>query len=342
MRTYSLQAIAAAAVVLLAGCSGGGSSSIAPSPGSVGQSAHQATSRSTSLLPAKFQSRNVHSNHGVTFNACPATGVLVYLSDAALGVINIYKGGTTMCGQLSGFSEPQGITVHGHDLYIADTLNGRVEGYHRGATSPFQTYTDPGVQYPVDVAIAPDGTVIASNIFQQNGGPGSLSTFKSSGTFVGNFVLTNMLESFFVTAFASGVVYDDGFDTAAAGGAIWKLKCPAGHCTAATELGVPLVFPGGLGENNTKDLVASDQSGNTGDTFELPSLSPATFTLNGGDNVTVALNKTNSKWFAADALNNALVCYKYAQNGSSSGTCGTVAGNSGGQALGVAVDPAGL
>jgi hypothetical protein len=342
MRLISLHAIAAA-VVLLAGCSGGGSSAIAPTPGSLGQSGpNQATQRSTSLLPAKLQSRLViHPNHGVSFNACPATGTLVYMSDAALGVVNIYKGATTLCGQISGFSEPQGITIQGHNLYVANTLGGAVEAFHRGATSPFRTYTDPNIEYPVDVAIAGDGTVIGSNIFQQNGGPGSLSTWKPTGAFVGNFVLTNMARSYFVTVFGASTVYSDGFDNSS-GGALWKVKCPNGHCGISTELGVPFAFPGGLGENNTKDLVASDQTNNTGDTFELPSMSPATFTLNGGDNVTLALNKSNSKWYAADALNNELVCYLYAQGGGSPGTCGTVPGNSGGQALGVAIDPAGL
>ena len=342
MRITSLQAVAVAAVVLLAGCSGGGSSSIAPAPGSPGQSGlnHQVTGRSTSLLPPQLQSKlHVQFNHGVSYNACPATGTLVYLSDAANGVVNIYKGGTTLCGQIGGFSEPQGITVKGHNLYVANTLGGNVLAFHRGHTAPFQIYTDPSIQYPVDVAIAPDGTVIGSNIFQQSGGPGSLSTWKPGGAFVGNFTLANQSLSYFVTVFTTGTVYSDGFDTSGFG-ALWKVKCPNGHCGASVELGTPFAFPGGLGENKTKDLVAVDQTNNTADTFELPSLSPATFTMNGGDNVSLALNKSNSKMYTGDAGNNELVCYLYLQGGGSPGTCGTVSGNSGGQALGVAIDPA--
>lgn len=294
------------------------------------------------MLPVGLQSRvKVQANHGLSFNSCPATGTLVYMSDAANGVVNIYHNGTTLCGQIGGFSEPQGIATKGHNLYVANTEGGDVLAFHRGSSSPFQTYTDPTLQFPVGVSIAPDGTVIASNIFQQAGGNGSLSTWKANGVFVGNFPLVNELRAYFVTVFSTGSVYVDGFDGNSLS-AIWKLKCPNGHCGASVELGEAMSFPGGMGENNTKDLVASDQTGNTGDTFELPGLSPATFTLNGGDNVTMALNKPNSRWYAADALNNELVCYLYGQGGASSGTCGTVAGNTSGQALGVAIDPAGL
>jgi hypothetical protein len=348
MRITSLQMIgAAAAMVLFAGCSGGGSSAISPNPGSVAPSGvHQTMGRSFSVLSPQVQAR-LHvgaPTHHVSFNSCPATGTLVYMSDFAQSVVNIYKGsGLTLCGTIAGLTNAQGMTMVGHDVYVAVTGAFNVQAFHRGATTPFKTFTDPAGQYPVDVAVSADGTVIASNIFSPNTGIGSISTFKSNGTYVGNYVLTNMAESFFIHTYPSHLAtYVDGFDNGFAGGAIWKVKCPHGICGTATELGVPLVFPGGLGESNSKNLLANDQSNNTGDTFNLPSLSPVTFTQNGGDNVDMAVNKKNNKWYSADALNNILVCYKYALNGSSAGTCGTAAGTPSGQAIGIAVDPEGL
>jgi len=358
MRFNSLMTIAAAsAAIALAGCSANSTSAIAPTAGSAGQArtTHFAFGHSTSVLPPALQARLAHpvkSDPRVSHNSCPSSGTLIYVSDAALGLVNIYDSTLTMCGQLSGFVEPQGMTVHHGNLYVANTLGspngtGEIDEFHRGATTPFRKYTDPSGPYVVDVAVTRDA-VIGSNIFNPNTGIGSISGFTRGGTFVSNVLLPNMLESFFVDAKDNGTLFSDGFDDITFTSTFWTFTCPGGACSAGTELGQAMSFPGGIVDTQSADILASDQLGNTGDTFEMPSLTPATFaTTSGGDTVTLdELGNPGDRpspsgpvpVYGADAVNNQLACYIYKQNGSSTGTCGTAAGNSGGQALGVAVD----
>jgi len=52
--------------------------------------------------------------HGVAFNACPATGMLVYVSDQVDGTVNIFAGhlgGQAPCGILNGFNDGEGLMV---------------------------------------------------------------------------------------------------------------------------------------------------------------------------------------------------------------------------------------
>jgi len=358
MRLSRLITIAVAtATIAFAGCSASSTSAIAPGAGPAG---HARTTRfafghSTSVLPRALQARvanPVKSNPNLSHNSCPASGTLIYVSDAAFGLVNIYDSGLALCGQLSGFVEPQGITVHGGNLYVANTLGnpngtGEIDEFHRGATSPFRKYTDPSGQYVVDVAVTGDGTVVGSNIFSPNTGIGSISTWHHGGRFVGNFVLPNMAESFFLDATDNGTLFSDGFDSINFATTFWTFTCPAGACTSGTELGQAMAFPGGVVDTQSGDILASDQL-SSADTFEMPSLSPATFaTTSGGD--TVTLDEVGSpgdgprpggisQVYGADAVFNQTVCYQYKQNGSSPGGCGSVAGNSGGTALGVAID----
>lgn len=356
MRFNSLMTIAAAsAAIAFAGCSANSTSAIAPGAGSAGQArtTHVTFGQSTSLLAPAHQARLAHpvrSDPRVSHNSCPSTGTLIYVSDGNLGLVNIYDGTMTLCGQLSGFVEPQGMTVHRGNLYVANTLGspngtGEIDEFHRGATTPFRKFTDPSGPYVVDVAIANDGTVIGSNIFNQNTGLGSISTWHRNGTFVGNFVLPNMLESFFVDATDNGTLFSDGFDSINFASTFWTFTCPGGACTAGTELGQAMGAPGGLVDTQSGDILASDQTSNTADTFEMPSLTPTTFgTTSGGD--TDGIDELGNpgdgpglaQVYGADAINNQLTCYQYKQNGSSPGGCGSVTGNSGGVFVGVAVD----
>jgi hypothetical protein len=308
------------------------------------------------VLSPALQSQLVHpvkSDLRVSHDSCPSTGTLIYVSDGNLGLVNIYDGTLTLCGQLSGFVEPQGMTVHRGNLYVANTLGspngtGEIDEFHRGATSPFRKFTDPSGPYVVDVAIANDGTVVGSNLFNPNTGIGSISTWQRNGRFVGNFVLPNMLESFFVDATDNGTLFSDGFDSVNFASTFWTFTCPGGACTGETELGQAMSAPGGLVDTQSGDILASDQTSNTADTFEMPSLTPTTFgTTSGGD--TDGIDELGNpgdgsrpsglaQVYGADAINNQLTCYQYKQNGSSPGSCGSVAGNSGGVFVGVAID----
>ena len=346
MRFNTLVSIAAAsAVIALAGCSANSTSAIAPGPSSAGQ-AH--TSRSTSLLPPAIQRVPLvrTSDPRRSFNSCPATGTLIYAADFSLSVVNIYNSSLQMCGQLSGLTNPQGMTVHAGDLLVANTDAGNVLRYHRGASAPFKTYTDPTGEFPTGVTVLKDRTVVVSNIFNPNTGIGSLSTFHPNGTYVGTFTPPNVSTDFFVTSFdgTNGTtVVTDGFDTSGFP-AFWTGSCPAGACTGLTEIGEAMAFPGGLVDTKSGDILASDQVNNTADTFEMPSLTPVTFSWNAGgdtdgiDNTAPVVGNPVSQIYGADAANNIVNCFNYRQSGHSPGTCGSAAGNSGGQVVGIAVD----
>ena len=345
MSTLGMMAAASAALVLAA-CSGNGSSAISPMPGSVGQARTHFMGRSTSVLPPSLQRLAlVHpSDARESFDSCPATGTLVYGADYINGLINIYDSTMTMCGQLAGLNGPQGMTVaSNHDLLVANTNTGSVLRFHRGATTPYRTYTDPGGQFPTGVTVQKDKTVVVANIIGSTQG-GSISTFLPNGHFVGNFIAPGMSETFFITNLDNGgPIFADGFDTSGFT-AFWTGSCPLGACTGLTEVGEAMSFPGGVADTKSSDVIASDQTGNTADTFEFPSLTPVTFSWDSGgdtdgiDNSFVA-GSTTSQIYGADAVNNEINCYSYKQSGHSTGTCGTGLGNSGGEMVGAAADP---
>lgn len=348
MRFSALAATGAvSALILLAGCSGNGSSAIAPSPGSN----HNVPARSmgvhsTLAVPMQTQMlvKSRIAKQAVSHDACPATGQIEYIADAGSNVIDIYDSSLNLCGQITGlFSEPQGIAVHQGDLYVANTGFGDILKFHRGSTTPSRTYVDPTGQFPVDVTVLRDGTVIGSNIISQVGGPGSISTWHRNGTFVGNFSLPNQAESFFIVAMDNGTIVADGFD-ASFFSAFWSVTCPGGACTGGTELGEAMAFPGGLAESKKGDLVALDQNfgANSADTFTLPSLTLVNAVPIGNSNSdNVDMDQTEvrpiSQMYSGDAGNDLVNCFQYRQNGTVPGSCGSVTGT--GFPLGAAVDP---
>jgi len=282
--------------------------------------------------------------------SCPATGPIKYASDSRNNIINVYVGrfaGQAPCGQItSGVVAPQGlyVKIDTHDLYVANMGGFNVLVFHRGQTTSYNTYTDPGVQFTNDVAVAKDGTIIASNQRQRKAGGelGSVSTWiggPNGGKFVGTYPMTNDEQGGFVTVRMNGTVYYNDFDATTGHGALWSLSCPAGVCGAQTRVaGVSLRSPGGMVFDPRDDLLAvnSDLSvhKSTADTFELPNPKPKTFALVGIP-FGMAINELDDHWFVADPQNNDAAEYLYP----SGKLVGTVPGNLGGDLIGIAIDP---
>ena len=337
-------ASAAAALALLAGCSG--NSAQAPRPGlphAINKTVIGSAPSAESPL-ARYRLGFSGSHPFTSFDTCPAKGSIVYASDGTNNVVNIYSGkfaGQVPCGQIAYplFNIPFGLYVKPgtHDLYVASGSSVLV--FHRGKTTPYNTYSDPSIQVPNDVAVAKDGTVIASNL-GQFGGPeaGSISTWiegPSGGTFVGNFPMINDIQGGFVTVQKNGTIYFDDQDATTRHGLVWSVKCPAGACGAQTQLaGVSLGEPGGLASDASDDLLATDSQPGQADTFELPNPTPKSFPL-AGILFGMAINRTDHHWFVADAMNNDAAEYAYP----SGKLIGTVPGNAFGNVDGVAIDP---
>jgi hypothetical protein len=341
---------AAAAIAMLAGCSWNGSSAIAPRSMSPQVGSRFVMGRTFQFLSpvGRLENGNRIGHQFVGHYACPATGPIKYVSDYSNSAINVYVGkfaGQAPCGQLtSGIAGPEGIFVRvaTHDLYVANDSARDILVFHRGQTTPYNTYTDPTVQDPFDVTVARDGTVIASNLIQPNGNEnGSISTWMggpNGGTFVGNFPMTNDSEGLFLTVQKSGKVYFTDIDASSGQGLLWSMKCPAGACGPQTQAaGVSFAFPFGMGSDDTEDLLVNDLNpagGGTADTFELPNPTPKTFPLVGVP-VGMAINPADHHWFVADAMSNNAAEYSYPGGA----LIGTVPGNAGGDPVGMAVDP---
>jgi hypothetical protein len=323
MRTLPLsKLVATVALLSLAGCSGGGSSSIAPKPASLERAAHRFAS----------------------FDSCPASGPIKYVSDFNNNLIQIFVGkfaGQAPCGQLtSKLASPWGLFVlpSSHDLYVANYGAQDIVVFHRGQSAPYNAYTDPGFEDPVDVTVARDGTVIATNQTRPNHPiRGSISTWiggPNGGTFVGNFPMTSGSEGQYLTVQRNGTVYFDDLVGQTTAGALWFLSCPAGACGAQTQVaGVSFNVPGGLGSDNTEDLLAVNGLG-TAETFELPNPNPKTFALAGAP-IAMAINELDHHWFVTDVNDNDAAEYTYPGGK----LVGTVPGNANGDLMGIAVDP---
>jgi hypothetical protein len=339
---------ASAAIISLAACAGVGSSSIAPQQVSPKSDTAFRTGRYPSILS---QFGQLHSRDGVgqlilRHSLCPETGAIEYVSDFNNNVIEIYDGsfaGQAPCGQItSGINAPSGLYVspETHDLFVATIKGHDVLVFHRGQTTAYNAYTDPTRRQKVlDVTVATDRTVIASNV-NRAGGPeaGSISTWiggQHGGRFVGNFPMTNDAEGGYITVQENGTVYYNDIDRSTGAGALWRMSCPAGVCGAQTQIaGVSFLFPGGLASNETNDLLAIDQTGHLLDTFELPNPVPKTIPLSGYP-IAMAIDAPRHHLFITDADNNDAAEYLYP----SGVLIGTVPGNSGGFLDGIAVDP---
>jgi hypothetical protein len=331
------------ALALLAGCSSG--SAIAPASSAM-QSHHflAMSGRIPSVANpvGMLRLRQVGlPDHKASFNACPATGPIVYISDFNNSSIDIFKvpfAGHGPCGKLtasSGLLNPEGMIVRNNDLLVANTGAMDVVAFHRGATKPYITYTDPscGGQFTADVTVSNDNFVFATNLF---GGScnGSISIWqKQSGALVGTIPNQAGVNSYFLTIQKDGTLYydDNSF-------ALYKGSCAGGACGSFTNTGATFAFPGAVRSADGEDVVLDDQSAPGGGalfTYEPPDFSSHDVCTTGGsDPVTFDLSHGQQHVFVADAgLNEGL---EFSFPGCQ--LIGTVGGNTSGLAIGVAKD----
>ena len=335
---------ALSAVTAFAGCSGG--SALAPKPSVPQESVQRFFDRvPAAVAPMTLLKVNMHvRNHLKSFNACPATGQIEYISDFNNNSISIFAGnfhGQTACGMLTGADgllNPQGLMVKNGDLYVANTGGSDILAFHRGETSAFKTYTDTinGSQFPVDVTVSSDNTVIASNIFGSNEA-GSLSTWnKTTGASIGNFVNPNGANTYFLTVQKNGTVY---YDDNTFG--LYVGSCPAGVCGSFAATGATVAFPGGIRSADREDVVQQDQSGpGGGDAIVYESFPNGTScALNGSDPVTFDINHSQHHYFFTDSgFNEGVEVKDPATDGNNCSLIGIVPGNSGGLGIGMAID----
>jgi hypothetical protein len=291
------------------------------------------------LNPLGMLKMNLNTGyHFEAFNHCPTAGPIAYMSDFNNSVINVYKvpfAGQAPCGRITGgVFHPQGLFVkeNTHELYVANWGDRDIIVFRRGAMSPFKTYIDPSGEMTVDVTVAKDGTVIATNFDSISNSIGSISTWHKNGSFVGNFSNPNGDHDFFLTVQKDGTVYWDDSTT------LWVGKCPAGACGTFAATGASFRAAGGLRSVDGEDVVLQDQSNGGGGfalTFEPPNFgSPTSCNLGAYDPVGFDINRRQHHYFYADASFGDAVEVDYP-------TCtrvGSVPGNPGGLPVGLAKD----
>ena len=286
--------------------------------------------------PRQIASR-VGAHSVMSYDSCPAQGQIEYASDGSDSVIDIFAGdfaGQAPCGQIA-LHFPRGLYVQPatHDLYVANPGAQNVQVFHRGQTSPYNTYPNRYAE-TLDVTVAKGVTVIALN-------EGSISTWivgPNGGTFVGRFPLKNKPEALWITAQKSTVFYDD-FNGKVQLSELWSVRCPAGHCGKQTQVaGVSFGFPGGMAVDNTGNLLVVNADlnylNNALDTFSLPNPQPSTFPLQPGWPMGMAIDKSNQHVFVTDSKANDAAEYIYPGGA----LVGTVPGDVGGNISGIAVD----
>ncbi|HKW45357.1 MAG TPA: hypothetical protein VJN22_06840 [Candidatus Eremiobacteraceae bacterium] len=338
---------AVAASSLLAGCS----QSAVPSQHAI--AFHSNGHSLTRPVPVAVNAAGifkVHPNfgrHSKSFDTCPTSGAIEYISDFNDSVISIFAGNFANqppCGQIagSGILLPQGLFVNRktHDLYVANTGGFDVLVFHRGSTTPFRTYIDPTGQYPLDVTVANDGTVLASNAFQATGiEKGSISTWRRSGKFVANFPMHNDVSGNFVTVQRSGALYFNDVDAQSGNGLLWSGSCPRGICGVFKSTGATTVYPGGLRSADNEDVVQVDQNAPGGGSIITYETFPngVSCAIGGGGPAGMDIDQTQQNVYYADPINNVGGQIAYP----SCATVGTVPGNLGGLPVGAAADPPG-
>ncbi|HLZ08230.1 MAG TPA: hypothetical protein VKT80_06575, partial [Chloroflexota bacterium] len=115
---------------------------------------------------------------GLSFVRFPkATGTFVY--GCGFHVCVWYaKGHNKLLGEISGFSDAQGVGVNpvNGDIYVADDGRSEIKVYQPNSTVLVHRYLDPG-QFPVDVAVDRAGNVFVANAVDKNSGPGSVTVY---------------------------------------------------------------------------------------------------------------------------------------------------------------------
>jgi beta-propeller repeat-containing protein len=296
----------AASIALLAGCSGSGPSSLAPitqSGGSTSQSVvrnHVPTVMPGALLKIMHPG-NPYS--GKSWASPNATGPLVYACGYYANMCNWYHlGNGTQAGVISGLTNPQGVGVDSAgNVYVANTGASNVPVYPKGGITATTTLDDTG-WYPVDVAVASDGTVYVANIFSTSFTAGNVDIYAAgSTTATGSISDPNFFQ-------VISVAVDEGhnvvvcYNNTSGFGACDLFKNASGSGTTVVS---GLGFAGGVAWDRAESIVVNDQLGPTTQTFETDD-NGATYnhcnsTTTTGDPLMMNLNPTGDDLFIANA-----------------------------------------
>lgn len=194
----------------------------------------------------------------------------VFLADAVVNVVTIFdRSGKTRA--LTGFEEPQGITTDSAGtLYVANTIDNDVEEFAPPYPDKPHTVLAIAGQWPVDVAVARDGTVAVINICRPSGSrcqaPGSVYFYKNNKAQSPCAIVSggNKISRTLWAAFdGTGTLYVAGVNDYTTTG-IGRIT---GECAAASltllRSGIPIHFAAGVEVDRHGDIAIVDSGGPT-------------------------------------------------------------------------------
>ena len=271
-----------------------------------------ADSRATSLArPDVVAGSPIPAHPFINTRAVAAAGTKIFVSDASNNVVDIFNTSGKMIGQLTGFSQPQGLATDlKGNLYVADTNNSQILVFAPPYKKAPKKLADPGF-FPAGVAVMTVGSttyVGVSNICSAPScGQGGFIVYKN-GKSKGAFQSSSINRVYFLDFDLKGNLYADGTN---ANGAV-----TVGEIAKATKGGTNFValttnnvinFPGGVQVTIKGKIAIDDQTGAAVYTYNPPKNGSlgnpiATTPVTGSsDPVTVALTSNNKDLWTADA-----------------------------------------
>ncbi len=309
---------------------------------------HSLAQRNPSLLPPEIQRPSEERHDGPRLHACVASRQrpVGFVSDYFNSIVNVYSfgGSGLLVGRLAGFSGPQGLTTdRAGNLYVADTLNNRVQVYAPPYNGSPTTLNDPG-QYPGDVAVDGSGNIAVTNIYGTGGQQGSVSLYAAGATSPTNTLSSTDFGLIYFAAFDSaGNLYLDGLAPA---GATRVGEVAGGISGTAITTLTPantITYPGGVAMTAQGLIAIDDQkaaaiySYNPPDpTGSLGSPVSTTPLNNATDPVTFALTAANTFAITVDASQDVVSAYPFPAGGPPTKTAPRARP---GQPVGVAIIP---
>jgi len=246
----------------------------------------------------------------------PDTGTtpILYVAQYGSNAIQIYdQAGTnqspigTLTSSLSG---PWGLFVTGtEDLYVANLAGADVVIFHKGATSPYKTLSDPG-ELPVIAVVDSTGTVYVANNKTTRGGPGSVSVYAGGSTTpTSRLTVPNNIEVLWCALNNHHNLFVGYYKTNHTNGLV-KFVGGAGTAKSAD---VTIQFPGQMEFDSAQDLVFADENASTVNVYELPTKTPVAqyATPSGGTIVGLALTKRSANFYVSDYGTGAVYEFSY-------------------------------
>jgi len=272
-----------------------------------------------------------------------APGTKIITSDPVDGNVNIYDTTGKQLGQITGFSQPQGLATDAKgNLYVVDTNNSRILVYAPPYTKTPKTLSDPGY-YPAGVAVFTKGKTTYVGVTNICSAPsctqGGFIVYKN-GKSKGAFQSSSIYRVYFTDFDAKGNLYADGTNSS---GAVTVGEIPNAINNKQTfnvlTTGNSIVFPGGVQVTSKGKIAIDDQSGFAVYTYNPPKkgslVNPiATTSLSGtSDPVEFALTKDNKDLWTGDYGNSLADEFAYPAGGSAVTSWAST------YALGIAVVP---